>query len=138
MLYTLVPPGMPPSSGGTVANSVPSGLASPAARRTCQLPLTGSTLVGMRTTNERDCRLTSVWRSAFATGWPLPTSSSSACWAETINAYWMPDELTPAFAGQALPAAGVGFSVLNVHSAIGTFGETSVFQATRQELAAVA
>ncbi len=123
---------MPPSCGGTVANSVPAALASPAARRTCQLPLTGSTLVGTRTMNERAAMFTSVCSSAPATGLPVATSSSCACWAETTSAYWMPADFTFALAGHSSPLAGAAESVANVHSAIGTSAFASVFQSTRQ------
>jgi hypothetical protein len=84
----------------------PAELASPAASRTCQLALTGSTLVGMRTMNERACMFTSVFSSAPGTGLPEATSSSCACCAETTSAYWMPDERSFAFAGHASPAVG--------------------------------
>ncbi len=88
--------------------------------------------MGIRTTNERAAVFTSVWSSALATGRPLATSTSSACWAETISAYWIPVELSPALAGHVLPATGVAASVLITHSAMGTLAEASVFQSTRQ------
>ena len=81
--------------------------------------------------NERACMFTSVCSSAPATGWPVATSTSWACCAETISAYWMPAERSLAFAGHSSPA-GVEPSVLNVHSAIGTSAFASVFQSTRQ------
>ncbi len=113
---------------------MPAAFASPAASRICQLPLTASTLVGIRTTNEWAAMFTSVCSSAPATGWPVATSSSCACCAVTTSAYWIPAERTLAFAGHSSPA-GVAPSVLNVHSAIGTSAFASVFQSTRQYVA---
>ncbi len=79
---------MAPLAGGTVANSVSVGSASPAASCSFHVPLTGSTLVGILTMNDRELMSTVVGNVATGTAGSAALTSSARL-AVTISAYWI-------------------------------------------------
>jgi hypothetical protein len=119
-------------SGG--AKFWPVASASPAPRRTRQVPLTGSRLRGTATMNDLTVRSTvrlPPWARMSVRN-PVTGLISQAPRLETTSAWSMPGERTPACAGQAAaPVAGLS-SVSSVHSAMGMLGSASVTQSTRQ------